>query len=35
VSVEILERRGQIQVSVVFGRTPDPAEPIRGSPIGA
>ena len=26
VSVEILERRGQIQVSVVFGRTPDPAE---------
>jgi glycogen debranching enzyme len=34
VSVEILERRGQIQVSVVVGRTPDPAEPIRGSPIG-
>ena len=32
VSVEILERRGQIQVSVVFGRTPDPAEPDRGSP---
>jgi glycogen debranching enzyme len=26
VSVEILERRGQIQVSVVFGRSPDPAE---------
>jgi hypothetical protein len=24
VSVEILERRGQIQVSIVFGRTPDP-----------
>jgi hypothetical protein len=22
--VEILERRGQIQVSIVFGRTPDP-----------
>ena len=32
VSVEILDRRGQIQVSVVFGRTPDPAEPDRGSP---
>jgi glycogen debranching enzyme len=30
VSVEILERRGQIQVSVVFGRTPDPAEPVPG-----
>jgi glycogen debranching enzyme len=26
VSVEILERRGQIQVSVVFGRSPDPTE---------
>jgi glycogen debranching enzyme len=26
VSVEILERRGQIQVSVVFGRSADPAE---------
>ena len=26
VSVEILERRGQIQVSVVFGRTADPAD---------
>ena len=35
VSVEILERRGQIQVSVVFGRTPDPAEPDRGSPAKA
>jgi glycogen debranching enzyme len=30
VSVEILERRGQIQVSVVFGRTADPAEPVAG-----
>jgi glycogen debranching enzyme len=26
VSVEILERRGRVQVAVVFGRTPDPAE---------
>ena len=26
VSVEILERRGPIQVAVVFGRTPDPVE---------
>jgi hypothetical protein len=26
VSVEILERRGQIQVSVVFGRSADPPE---------
>ena len=32
VSVEILERRGQIQVSVVFGRTADPAGPDRNSP---
>ena len=34
VSVEILERRGSIQVSVVFGRAPDPAEADDGSPIG-
>jgi glycogen debranching enzyme len=26
VSVEILERRGQVQVAVVFGQTPDPLE---------
>jgi glycogen debranching enzyme len=30
VSVEILERRGRIQVSVVFGRTADPAERVHG-----
>ena len=34
VSVEILERRGPIQVSVVFGGPPDPAEADDGSPIG-
>jgi glycogen debranching enzyme len=32
VSVEILERRGDIQVSVVFGRSPEPAQPKHGSP---
>ncbi len=32
VSVEILERRGQVQVSVVFGRTADPTESDHGSP---
>jgi glycogen debranching enzyme len=31
VSVEILERRGAIQVAVVFGRTADPGEPDPGS----
>jgi hypothetical protein len=30
VSVEILERRGQIQVSAVFGRTADAAERTHG-----
>jgi glycogen debranching enzyme len=34
VSVEILERRGQIQVSIVFGRGPDPVEPNQGSRTG-
>jgi glycogen debranching enzyme len=33
VSVEILDRRGQIQVSIVFGRTPDPDEPEPGSAV--
>jgi glycogen debranching enzyme len=32
VSVEILERRGQIQVSVVYGRTPDPDKTVPDSP---
>ena len=32
VSVEILERRGEIQVSIVFGRSPAPTKPERGSP---
>ena len=32
VSVEILERRGQVQVSVVFGRNADPTESDQGSP---
>jgi glycogen debranching enzyme len=32
VSVEILERRGHIQVSAVFGRTADPAGRVPGEP---